>query len=288
MSVDVDRRGEPDVLVLPDSDAVAAAAAQHLVAGLTSAIDHHGRADWVTTGGSTPLTIYPLLARGPLRSAVPWHLVHLWWSDDRFVPRDHPQSNVFPAEAMLLSLAAHSGESGEGAFGLDVDLGTEPGVHIPAGNVHPFPCTEAIARGVGPDWCAATYHAALREAPLRVVDGWPVFDLVLLGLGPDGHVMSVFPGSETFESAAWADGVPAPTHVEPHLARVTLNPRVLGVARSILMVTTGAAKAEVIARIFGPDRDERALPGQLVRRPGVTWILDEAAAADLPESIRRG
>jgi 6-phosphogluconolactonase len=277
---------EPDVIVLPDVEAVAEAAAERIAAGLAGAVERRGRADWVTTGGSTPLTIYPLLARGPLRAGIPWDGVHIWWSDDRFVPRDHPLSNVFPVESILLSFSAHSGESGEGEIGVDVDLGTEPGVHVPAGNVHPFPCTEAIARGAGPDWCAAAYHAEMRQAPLRLVDAWPVFDLILLGLGPDGHLMSVFPNSETFDSTAWADGVPAPTHVEPHVPRVTLNPRVLDVATSVLMVTTGASKASIVGRIFGPARDERSLPGQLVRRAGVTWLLDEAAAADLPEGIR--
>ena len=101
---------------------------------------------------------------------------------------------------------------------------------------------------------------------------------MLLGLGPDGHLMSVFPGSETFDSPAWTAAVPAPTHVEPHIERVTLTPGVLATAERVVMVATGSGKADVVARIFGEDRDERALPAQLVRRPGVTWILDAASA----------
>jgi len=122
----------------------------------------------------------------------------------------------------------------------------------------------------------------MRASGLREEGGFPVFDVVLLGLGPDGHLMSVFPGSAAFDSTDWALAIPAPTHVEPHVERVTMNPAVLSVARNVLMVTSGAAKADVIGRIFSDPRDVRALPSQLVRRPGATWILDQAAAAKLP------
>jgi 6-phosphogluconolactonase len=274
--------GEPRIVVRPDADAVARAAAEFIAAALAEAIAARGRADWVTTGGSAPVGIYPLLAREPLRSRVAWDKLHLWWSDDRFVPRDHPLSNVVPAEAVLLRTAVWAGESGQGAQGDDIEAGTTEGVWIPPDHVHPFPTTEAIARGVGADWCASAYERVLRDSGVRVVDGWPAFDLVFLGLGPDGHVMSVFPGSSTFGSDSWTAAVPAPTHVEPHIERVTLTPGILGAADRVLMVTTGAGKAEVIGRIFGPDRDERALPGQLVRRSNATWILDTAAAAELP------
>jgi 6-phosphogluconolactonase/glucosamine-6-phosphate isomerase/deaminase len=98
--------------------------------------------------------------------------------------------------------------------------------------------------------------------------------------------MSVFPGSATFDESAWALPVPAPTHVEPHVARLTLNPRVLDVARQVLVVVHGPAKADVVATIFGDERDARRWPAQLVRRPGVGWLLDEAAATRLPRGLR--
>jgi 6-phosphogluconolactonase len=276
--------GEPAIIVRADPDAVAAEAAAFIASTLASAIAARGRADWVTTGGSAPVGIYPLLSREPLRSQVAWDWLHLWWSDDRFVPHDHPLSNVVPAEALLLRTAVWSGESGQGAQGDDIEAGTTEGVWIPPAHVHPFPTTEAIARGVGADWCAAAYERVLRDSELRIVDGWPAFDLVFLGLGPDGHLMSVFPDSATFGSVAWTAAVPAPTHVEPHIERVTLTPGVLGVADRVLMVTTGASKRDVVGRIFGPERDERALPGQLARRGNATWILDSAAAARIPAS----
>ncbi len=109
-----------------------------------------------------------------------------------------------------------------------------------------------------------------------------MLDLVLLGVGGDGHVLSVFPGSAAFESKDWALAIPAPTHIEPHVERVTLNPAILAVARQILVVMHGAGKAAILADIFGPEVDPTRWPAQLTRREGATWILDEAAAASLP------
>ncbi len=115
--------------------------------------------------------------------------------------------------------------------------------------------------------------------------GFPVFDVVLLGLGPDGHVMSVFPDSEAFDRSDWALPIPAPVHVEPHVERVTMNPAVLGVARTLLLVTSGAGEGRRRRADLpgGAGRAEAA--GQLARRSGATWILDDAAAAAVPERL---
>ena len=142
-----------------------------------------------------------------------------------------------------------------------------------------MPAGQAIAEGVGPIWAAQRYAEALRDQGPPVEGRWPAFDLVLLGIGPDGHVLSVFPDSEAFDKDDTAVAVPAPTHIEPHVARVTLNPRILDVARRIIVVAHGAAKAAILAEVLGPVRDERRWPAQLARRPGATWILDEAAAS---------
>jgi 6-phosphogluconolactonase len=106
-----------------------------------------------------------------------------------------------------------------------------------------------------------------------------VFDLVLLGIGDDGHLLSVFPGSPALHSTDLALAVAAPTHIEPHVERVTLNPGVIGVARAVLVVVHGSDKAAIVAEILGPERDLGRWPGQLALRPGATWILDEPAAA---------
>jgi 6-phosphogluconolactonase len=114
-----------------------------------------------------------------------------------------------------------------------------------------------------------------------------VFDVLVLGIGPDGHLLSVFPGSASLDDdRAWAVPVPAPNHVEPHIARITLNPRVIGVARNVLVVTHGEGKAEILGTIFGPERDPSRWPAQLALRDGATWLLDRAAAARLPQDGR--
>jgi 6-phosphogluconolactonase len=272
---------EHELVVLPDPDACARFAAERIAAALTEAVTARGRAHWATTGGSTPAGIYRALAAPPLRDAVPWDRVELWWGDDRFVPRDHPWSNAKVADDVLLEIGAHSGESGTGDYGVDVLAGRRPGAPIPAPNVHPFPTTEAIAETQDTDWCAARYAAMLNEDGPPVEGGWPVFDVILLGIGPDGHVLSVFPGSPTFDRLETAVGVAAPTHVEPHVARVTLNPAIVGAARQVLVVSHGDAKADVLHDILGGPLDPRRLPAQLARRAGASWILDAAAARRL-------
>ncbi|HVA85035.1 MAG TPA: 6-phosphogluconolactonase [Candidatus Saccharimonadales bacterium] len=278
-------RGEPEIVILPDPDRVSGVAAERIAALLAQAAETHGRVDFATTGGSAPVGIYQRLAVAPLREAVPWQSVQVWWGDDRFVPRDHPLSNVLPFDTVLLNTSSFGGESGEGGTGIDVMRGIVSGVYLPPENIHPFPCPDAIAHGLGIDWCAAAYATELLDSPIRRAGAWPVFDLVLLGLGPDGHLLSVFPNSPALDSEQLALGIPAPTQVEPHVPRVTLNPRVVDVADHVILVSTGAAKAGIVGRIFGPNRDERMLPAQRTRRTGVTWILDAAASSDLPDGL---
>jgi 6-phosphogluconolactonase len=263
----------PEVILVPDAGAAATSAAQAIADALRNAVADRGRADWATTGGSTPVGIYQAMLDPQLRDAIPWELTHTWWGDDRFVPGDHPLSNVRPFDDILLD--AGDWESGHS----DDPRGR---VRIPVANVHPFRTGEALGVGQAAATCAAELAAELREARLPEVDDWPVFDLVLLGLGSDGHILSVFPGSAAFESTRWALAIPAPTHIEPHVERVTLNPAVVRVARRVLVVAHGTGKAEVIGRIFAPDGDASALPAKLALRDGSTWILDEAAAAQLP------
>jgi 6-phosphogluconolactonase len=142
---------------------------------------------------------------------------------------------------------------------------------------------DAIQAGAGPSAAAAAYEAELRAAGLPVApSGFPAFDLVLLGVGPDGHVLSVFPDSPLLQASAWVAGVPAPKHVEPHVERVSLNPAVITATGLLLVVIHGAAKAEIVADVLGPELDPSRWPAQLARRQEAVWILDRAAAAKLP------
>jgi 6-phosphogluconolactonase len=257
---------EPTIVTLADADACSLAAAERIIEILDVAIDDHGEAHWVTTGGSTPGAIYRHLSQAPLRDELDWRKVNLWWTDDRFVPPDHPLSNVKIADEILLS-PHHAGEAGTG------------GVPIPMDQVHPFETNAAIGADHDPDWCAHRYAEDLQaDGPDTNDDGWPVFDLILLGIGPDGHILSVFPNSAAFARTEWALGIPAPTHVEPHVPRVTLNPAIVPAAAELLVVCTGGEKAEILRDILRGERNEQALPAQLARRLGATWILDREAA----------
>ncbi len=264
---------EPEIIVVADPEAASVVAAERIAASLADAVAARGRADWATTGGATPIGIYQALSEGPLRDIVPWPDVHVWWGDDRFVPRDHPLSNVKALDDVLLQ--ASDGEEGTGFD--DVRR-----VELPIQNLHPFPTGAAIGDSRGADWAAAQVAGELGAAGLPASgDGWPILDLVLLGIGADGHLLSVFPGSAAFESSAWAMAIPAPTHIEPHVERVTLNPAILGAARHIVVVVVGAGKAEILGTVFGSDVDVRRWPAQRAGRSGATWIIDGAAAANL-------
>jgi len=156
-------------------------------------------------------------------------------------------------------------------------------VPIPIENIHPFRTGESIGRGSGAASCAAELAAELRAEGLPEQEGWPVFDLIVLGVGGDGHILSVFPGSAAFDSTELALAIPAPTHIEPHVERVTLNPAIVEVARQLLVVVHGEEKAAILADVFGAERDPRRWPSQLARRASAVWILDEAAASRLPD-----
>ena len=268
----------PELRVLPDPEAVAEAAASEIAEGLRSAIAERGVAHWSTTGGSAAPPIYRRLGTSPLRERVDWSKVHVWWGDDRFVPPDHPESNVMPLEQILLVTGgdeATSGTQNADAYGHGF------GVVLHADQLHRTPVSMAIAHATGTEGAAAAYAAEIETHVPRGADGVPVFDVYLVGVGPDGHLLSVFPDSDVWDRPELVVGAAAPTHVEPHLPRVTMHPRVIPAARRVLLVTSGASKAGKIGRAWAGD-DVRELPIRAARVPNATWLLDAAAAAELP------
>jgi len=255
---------EPEILILPTSADATHAAARRIATALTEAVEARGVAHWVTTGGSTPGHIYRHLADAPLRETVPWDRIHLWWGDDRWVPPEDILSNALACWDLLLR-----------------------DVPIPPNQIHVMPIGEALAAGDGPETVAARYATTLREAGLEIdAGGFPRLDVVLVGVGSDGHVLSVFPDSPTWDDPGWAQAVPAPKHIAPHVARVTLHPLVVAAARMVIAVILGPGKAAIVGEIFGPKHDVRRLPAQLARRAGAVWVLDEAAAAAVPPELR--
>jgi 6-phosphogluconolactonase len=258
---------EPELLVLRDAAEVSLVAAERIAASLAAAVAARGRADWATTGGSTPAGIYRHLAREPLRDTVPWERVHIWLGDERFVPRGDEWCNARIGDRDLVAAGA--------------------GTPLERVHLHAWPVDDALARGNDAEWCAAEYAAELRREGLTEAEGVPVFDIVLVGIGPDGHLLSVFPGSTAFDAQSWTMRIPAPTHIGPMVERLTMHPRILQVGRHVMAVAHGAGKATILGEIFGPLRDPRRLPAQLARRPGALWIMDEPAASGLSGTGRR-
>ena len=237
----------PEIHVFPDAAALAEAAAQRFVALATAAVATRGRFTAALSGGATPGALYRLLAAEPFRARAPWAQLHLFWADERCVPPDDPGSNYRLVAETLLA-----------------------GAPIPPENVHRM-------RGEWePERAARDYECALRAF---FDDEAPRFDLVLLGLGTDGHTASLFPGAETLaETARWV--APAVAEYENRPAwRLTLTLPVLNAARNVIFLVRGADKAAIVRVALG-DAAAR-LPAQRVRPTAgqVTWLLD--AEADL-------
>ena len=196
----------------------------------------------VLTGGSTPKRAYEQAA------GADWSAATVWFSDERCVPPDHRDSNFGMVEAALLS------------------------------RVSAAPEVVRMQGELGPDAGAGAYEAEIRAR----LGGDPRWDLLLLGMGPDGHVASLFPGKpEVEETGRLVAGVPV-AGMEPQVPRISLTLPAIDAARSVVLLITGAGKADTVARAFGPSPDP-ALPATRVRpRHGsLVVILDEAAAAKL-------
>jgi 6-phosphogluconolactonase len=272
--------GEPTILVRATPALAAVAVAEVLVHALAASAARHGRADLASTGGSTPAAVYRALLAEPLRALVPWAMLHLWVGDDRFVPRGDPDCNLGAIDLVLLPG--------------DPRRGLAPAPLDPA-QVHAWPIDAALAAGESPARAAARFEETLRTELAADASGRPVFAAVLVGIGSDGHVLSVFPGSAAFDAPGWATWAPAPMHIEPHLDRVTLTPAALDATPSLVLAAFGASKAAIVAALLEPRHGdpaaraaaERHLPALRARRAGATWVLDADAAAGLPEGDPR-
>lgn len=276
------RVGDTDVVVLSDEAAVAREATQRIVAALTHALAERGEAHIALSGGSSAIALYKEMSQPRWGSALAWDQVHMWWGDERFVPLDHPESNAGLAYRLLFAVPARSGESGEGGEGVDVTAGDVPGLPIDADKVHPVEVEDTIGLAAPVEAAAERYTDDLNQLVPKGAGGVPVFDVFLAGVGPDGHMLSIFPGGAGLEpDAPFVIGVPAPQHVTPHFARVTLTARVLAAAGHVLVMAAGEAKADLIALVLGSDRDPARWPAQAALLPNAVWLLDEAGAARL-------
>ncbi len=232
-----------------DVSADAAALAARVALWITDLACHgSGRFSVCLSGGSTPKRLYQLLASDPLRDALPWQRVHWFWGDDRFVPWDHPDSNYGMARDAMLAHAP-----------------------IPAENIHGIAFEGSMGDAARAyERTLKTWYDADTLDPAR-----PLFDVVLLGMGPDGHTASLFPGKPALEEQhRWAIEVPEPG-LNPHVPRITLTYSALASSRSTAFVAAGADKHAMMTRVLA---GERELPSARVRSVGeLVWFIDAAA-----------
>jgi 6-phosphogluconolactonase len=235
------------VTVLRDPPAVAEAAADRFVTSAQRAIDERGVFRVALSGGSTPKRVYPLLLEPRRRDAVEWEAVEFFWGDERAVPPDHPESNFGVAYGMLIS-------------------------QLP--DVRPDRIHRMPAESPDLDAAALTYESELRLAFGARGDEPPAFDLIWLGMGPDGHTASLFPASAGLEERRrWVIANFSPAQ---DAWRMTLTFPVLNAGRGVLFVVTGADKADALREIRAGGSD---LPATGVDGERVEWIVDAAAAA---------
>ncbi|MBI5634815.1 MAG: 6-phosphogluconolactonase [Nitrospirae bacterium] len=215
------------------------------------AIAQQGRFSVALSGGSTPGRLFRHLGTA-YRKKIAWDRVHLFWCDERCVPRDHEQSNFRLAYDELISR-----------------------IWIPAANVH------RIKGELRPEEAARYYEADMKK---HFDEDMPSFDLILLGVGPDGHTASLFPGSEILRERQRL-ALPVFSDTALHW-RVTLTLPALNAARRVLFLVTGRSKAGIVSSLIGRN-EVHGFPAALVRPSAgdIIWLLDRDAAAELPEDV---
>ena len=235
-----------ELFIAGNVDDLAREAAGRVVESAHRAIQARGRFSIALSGGSTPRRLYQLLTQPPYRMAIDWSRVHVFFADERFVPHAHPDSTVLLVRETLLR-----------------------GVPLPAENFHAMRTESGT-----PEECAAYY---VEELAAFFAGAVPALDLVLLGMGPDGHTASLFPGHPE------ATGVVAAVHdsPKPPAIRLTLTLETLRAARELMFLVTGADKAETLAQVFkcGID-DPGSLPAARVSASDgrSSWLVDPDAA----------
>ena len=253
----VERNVKPEMRVFPDVNDLSLRVAEAVVRTVNDAVRSTGRCSLVLSGGNTPRTLYGLLA-SRFRAQIPWAHVHVFWGDERYVPPGDGRSNYRMAKDTLLD---H--------------------VPCPVANVHPMPTHFS-----DPDVAARDYEATLRSyfsgAP-------PAFNIVLLGLGPEGHTASLFPGSPALaEATRWVLAVTAPA--DPPV-RLTLTFPLLNRAANAYFLVTGSNKAPALHQILRGTADPNTCPAAGVRLAAgqsIWWVDRDAAAQQVDPDLHKG
>jgi 6-phosphogluconolactonase len=248
-----------DIRVLPDAAALAEAAAALFAASAAEATAARGLFSVMLSGGGTPRAMHARLVSSKVASRIDWERVYCFWGDERCVPPEHPDSNYRMARETLL----------------------DPN-DVPPENVH------RMHGELPPQTAASSYEAELRSfaAAHPPAGGLPAlrFDLILLGMGDDGHTASLFPHSAAIhESQRWVVSVPHTTPPPPLVPRVTVTPVIINAAAHVVFLVSGTAKAERLQNVIAGERNPDELPSQIVRptHGQLTWLLDADAASRL-------
>jgi 6-phosphogluconolactonase len=232
--------------VLPDREALLARSLDLILDKIKTAIQERGLCSIALSGGSTPQPLYEAIAAQDLD----WEKIHVFWGDERYVPSDDPDSNEGMARRAWLDR-----------------------VSIPAANIHPMPTNEADPA------VAASKHEEQLQKFFNVPEGeFPALDIILLGMGDDGHTASLFPHTEALQvrsrliTVGNKDGQP----------RLTFTVPLINHARCVLFVVAGANKRPALAQVFAPTGDELTYPARLIQPQGeLWWLLDEAAGQNI-------
>ena len=246
--------GKIKIIITSDASQLAAKGAQIFCKTAKETIALQGRFAVAVSGGSTPRAMHRLMSQEPYLSDIPWQKTHIFWVDERMVAFDHPDSNFGTAKKDFLNI-----------------------IPIPSDHVYPIPVMTRPEEGT------ALYQAKLKTFFHDMSSDNPVFDLILLGIGKDGHVASLFPGRPQIKEAnRWVLNVKGG---QPNVFRLTLNYTVLNNARQILFLVSGSGKAAIVKTLL--ENSQAQLPAVKIRPPNgrVIWLLDQAAASLLSREI---
>ncbi len=242
--------GQPDIRVFEDPQSLFQGAAEEFTSQTTAAVRSHGRFTVALSGGSTPRSLYTLLAT---KASLPWDKVYFFFGDERHVPPDNPESNYRMARESLLSK-----------------------VPIPPENIFRVPAENPDANKA-----AEAYEQTLRKFFDPASGSFPRFDMILLGMGPDGHTASLFPGTTALqEKSRWV----VSNWVEKFKTdRLTLTLPVLNNAAVVMFLVSGRDKAGVLKEVLEGNKPGELLPSKLIRPSNgeLIWMVDGAAAAQL-------
>ena len=248
----------PDIRIAATVDELSRAAAAEFVEVVTAAVAARDIAAVALAGGSTPRHVYRLLAEDPpLSSRVPWRKIQFFWGDERHVPPDNDQSNYRMASEELLAKVPVRSEC-----------------------VHRVRAENADAAAA-----ALEYEHEVRTTLATKTREIPRFDLILLGMGPDGHTASLFPGTDALAERVRLVVANWVATFQAH--RITMTLPLLNAAASVVFLVAGADKAEIVREVLRGGASTSGYPAQLVRpRDGrLTWLLDRAAAQHLHEAV---